>query len=136
MAKTSDTSEIELTLAELRTAAPGLDECQAKKVIAGTKKVIIDGKPVAWWSGEDSITMQKPSDLGDEVVIVVLATEKDDIIAALTYDPAIDSFPPLDYEVDEDDDEIVDAIQKAAQQIADAIAPYPNKGETKKTARK
>lgn len=105
----TQTREIKITDADLikvkgdrKFTAP-----KAKKIIADAKKVIINGTEAKEKSrAPTAITVEPPSDLGEEPWIILLTTDKNEIIAILSYDPEKKEFPaPPDDEEDEDEEE-------------------------------
>jgi hypothetical protein len=79
----------------------------AKKIISETKKVSINWNLATVEKNQTStsITLKIPPDLGVDRWIIVLATDQDEIIAVLTYDPETGEFPVPD---DNEDDGIPD----------------------------
>jgi hypothetical protein len=82
---------------------------EAKKIIADTKKVLIEGIEAKEKSRTPtSISVEAPSDLSEEswsVILLCIEAEEDQIIAILSYDPVTKQFPAPDDEEDEDEEE-------------------------------
>jgi hypothetical protein len=121
------------------TLMPHVTEAKAKKIIAEAKKALIDGHPANETDRtETSITIQVPSGLGDDSRIIVLTTEKDQIVAVLSYNPETRQFSIMNEDEEEEEDEpsshanIISAIDKAAATIVNAVSKPRGGGGRKK----
>jgi hypothetical protein len=120
------------------TLMPHVTEAKAKKIIAEAKKALIDGHPANETDRtETSITIQVPSGLGDDSRIIVLTTEKDQIVAVLSYNPETRQFSIMNEDEEEEDEpsshaNIISAIDKAAATIVNAVSKPRGGGGRKK----
>ena len=83
--------------------AKGDPKFDGAKIIADTKRVIIEGKDAKVKKREGTlITVELPSDLREEPWTVILAGDEEEVMAILRYDPAKKQFVAADHKEDED----------------------------------
>jgi hypothetical protein len=107
----ADIPEVKISDAELIKVMPDreLTSPEAKKIIADTKKVLIEGvEAKEKGRSSTSISVEAPSNLSEKSWSVILlsrdAEEEDQIIAILDYDPVTKQFHAPDDEEDEDEE--------------------------------
>lgn len=115
------TAPVMITEREL-SEVNSMKEGQLKEIISLSKKAMIvsaDGKETAAKT-DKQIAGLSSSDFGPGPWSIVLTTDEDEIVAVLGYNPETKEFLPKKEE-DQTDADIIEAIDRAAEAIANAV---------------
>jgi hypothetical protein len=89
-----------------------MNENTAKTIFGQAKKAMINDRPakVEYHAKDNSITVEEPSDLGDDPYYeIALTNDRDEILAFLGYDPKSKKFLPK-----KEEDQIADSSKPIA----------------------